>query len=87
MPDTILNETAGEPLVKIRGLSKAYSNDNEAVVILKYVDFDVAAGETVALVGASGLGKATFVHFLGTLENPDEGTIHLNGVNVFAFND
>lgn len=76
-----------EPLVAVRGLSKAYSNGREKIVILRDLDFDLNAGETVAVVGASGLGKSTFLHLLGTLDRPDAGTISVGGVNVFALND
>lgn len=78
----------GEPLVKISGLSKSYSNGDEPpVVILKNVDFELYAGETLAVVGASGLGKSTFLHLLGTLDRPDKGEIYVNGVNVFTLSD
>lgn len=76
-----------EALVQVRGLSKAYANDREKLVILQEVDFDLNAGETVAVVGASGLGKSTFLHLLGTLDRPDAGSIKFNGVNVFGLND
>lgn len=76
-----------EPLVTVRGLSKAYSNGREKIVILRDLDFELNAGETVAVVGASGLGKSTFLHLLGTLDRPDAGTISVGGVNVFALND
>lgn len=76
-----------EPLVAVRGLSKAYSNGREKVVILRDLDFNLNAGETVAVVGASGLGKSTFLHLLGTLDRPDAGTITVGGVNVFALSD
>lgn len=86
MPD-IAKVNNPEPLVRVRGLSKAYSNGQEAVVILKELDFDLEAGETVAVVGASGLGKSTFLHLLGTLDRPDAGSVKVNGVNVFGLND
>lgn len=86
MPDATLMQTS-EALVQVRGLSKAYANDREKLVILQEVDFDLNAGETVAVVGASGLGKSTFLHLLGTLDRPDAGSIKVNGVNVFGLND
>lgn len=76
-----------EPLVAVRGLSKAYSNGHDEIVILRDLDFELNAGETVAVVGASGLGKSTFLHLLGTLDRPDAGTISVGGVNVFTLND
>lgn len=84
MPD---NASSSNLLVKVRGLSKAYRNGNDTITILRDLDFDLAPGETVAVVGASGLGKSTFLHLLGTLDRPDAGTIEINGQNVFALND
>lgn len=86
MADAALMQNS-EALVQVRGLSKAYANDQEKLVILQEVDFDLNAGETVAVVGASGLGKSTFLHLLGTLDRPDAGSIKVNGVNVFGLND
>lgn len=86
MVDTMHMQNA-ELLVKVRGLSKTYSNGDESIVILKNADFDLNCGETVAVVGASGLGKSTFLHLLGTLDRPDAGTVEINGHNVFAMHD
>lgn len=85
MPDVAVNQPGS--LVQVRGLSKAYSNGQDKVVILQDLDFDLDAGETVAVVGASGLGKSTFLHLLGTLDRPDAGSIKVNDVNVFGLND
>lgn len=86
MPDVAMVNNP-EALVQVCGLSKAYSNGQEKVVILQDLDFDLEAGETVAVVGASGLGKSTLLHLLGTLDRPDAGSIKVNGVNVFGLND
>ena len=51
------------------------------------LDFDIRAGETLAVVGASGIGKSTFLHILGTLDRPDAGEILFYGENVFSFDE
>jgi lipoprotein-releasing system ATP-binding protein len=74
-------------LVRARGISKSYRNGGAVVPVLKDLDFDLAAGETVAIIGASGIGKSTLLHILGTLDRPDAGQILFAGENVCGFSD
>ena len=53
--------------------------------MLQGVDLDVAAGEMVAITGASGVGKSTLLHVLGTLDRPDAGSLEVAGEDVLAF--
>jgi lipoprotein-releasing system ATP-binding protein len=57
------------------------------VDVLQGVDLDLRAGEMVAVVGASGVGKSTLLHVLGTLERPDHGEVFYYGENVFTYDD
>lgn len=76
-----------EPFIAIRGLQKGYDSSAGRIEILQGVHFDIAAGETLAVVGASGIGKSTFLHLLGTLDRPDEGRILFQGDDVFRYDD
>ncbi len=76
---------AAVPLLSARGLCKRYVNGGTVVTVLEDLDIDLAPGETVAVVGASGIGKSTLLHVLGTLERPDRGRLRLRGEDVFAF--
>ncbi|UCF90704.1 MAG: ABC transporter ATP-binding protein [Desulfobacterales bacterium] len=74
-------------LISIRKLSKSYRNGGISVEVLRSIDFDLDAGETIAVVGASGIGKSTLLHILGTLDRPDSGTVLFQGNDVFRYND
>lgn len=65
-------------MLKATGIKKSYGT----LPILKGVDFEVAKGEIVSIIGASGAGKSTLLHILGSLDQPDEGSISLNGQEV-----
>ncbi len=55
--------------------------------MLTGVDLDIRQGETLAVVGASGVGKSTLLHILGTLERPSAGKVHWEGEDVFSLDD
>ena len=73
-----------EPLLVARGLHKSYRTAGGEVHVLQGVDLDVASGEMVAIVGASGVGKSTLLHVLGTLDRPDAGSLAIAGEDVLA---
>ena len=55
--------------------------------ILRGLDFEVVQGEAVCILGASGAGKSTFLHILGTLDRPTRGTVTFHGEDLFHKND
>jgi lipoprotein-releasing system ATP-binding protein len=76
-----------EPLLVARGLRKSYLAPGGMVRVLQGVDLDVSAGEVVAIVGASGVGKSTLLHVLGTLDRPDGGSLSIAGEDVLALGE
>jgi lipoprotein-releasing system ATP-binding protein len=65
-------------ILSARGLCKSYQGgDGRSLEILSGVDFEVAPGEFVAIVGESGAGKSTLLHLLGALDRPTAGSIRL----------
>ncbi len=68
-----------EPIIRVRNLAKRFRSGVNELTVFEGVDFDLAAGESVALVGESGTGKSTLLHLLGALEAPTEGSIEFAG--------
>ena len=67
-------------MIRIENLSKSYGK----LPVLKNIDLDIAAGETVAVVGPSGTGKSTLLRCLNLLETPTEGRVTIDGLSVDA---
>jgi len=76
-----------EALVKVRRLCKGFDASGSRLEILKDLDVDLMPGETMAVVGASGIGKSTLLHILGTMDRPDSGQVLFQGDNVFRYDD
>ena len=69
-------------LVEVHGVSKSFQTGDHKVQVLDGVHLSVAAQESVAIVGPSGSGKSTLLNLLGTLDQPDQGTIVIDGKNL-----
>ncbi len=76
-----------DPLISVQNISKSFENSGYRIEILKEARLDLHKGETLSIVGASGIGKSTFLHILGTLDRPDHGQLFFKGKDVFKFSD
>ncbi len=73
--------------IAARGIVKSYPVGDTSLTILRGLDLEVGAGEMVAIVGASGVGKSTLLHVLGGLDHPDSGEVAIGNVSVTGLRD
>ena len=74
-------------LLTARGLVKGYRTPAGEVPVLRGLDLEVREGEMLAVTGASGVGKSTLLHVLGTLDRPDAGSLLFGGEDVLALTE
>jgi NitT/TauT family transport system ATP-binding protein len=73
--------------VTLRGVSKVYGGDRSAVAALDRIDLDVAPGEFVCVVGASGCGKTTLLNLIAGLDEPTAGDLAVTGRTALMFQE
>jgi putative ABC transport system ATP-binding protein len=74
------------PVLQIRSLTKTFAGPRQRVV-LHNVDLDLAAGDYVAVMGESGVGKSTLLNLIAGLDRPDAGEILIDGVALSTLDD
>jgi len=75
------------PLLQAVQLEKRYVDGPTVVQVLAGLDLDIEAGERVAIVGESGVGKSTLLHLLGALDQPTGGQLFFDGQDVFGLSE
>ena len=71
-----------DPIVQIRGLSKAYRRDSMEIPVLRDITLEVPEGEFLGLMGPSGSGKTTLLNLIAGIDRPDSGTVTVAGTDV-----
>ena len=74
-------------LIQVQQLSKSFGNGAKRIEVLKGIDLTLLEGERTSIVGASGVGKTTLLHILGTLDRPTSGKVLWGGRDIFALNE
>lgn len=75
---------AGDAVLEARGVARTFAGTEGEIVVLEGVDLAVARAEVVGIVGASGVGKSTLLHILGSLDRPDAGRVTVGGADIHA---
>jgi len=74
-------------LVETRDLCKSYGSGQSEITVLSGISVSVEAGKLIAVVGASGAGKSTFLHLLAALDTPTSGTVYFEGKAIDSFQE
>jgi lipoprotein-releasing system ATP-binding protein len=69
-------------VLELENVYKSFSHNENVIEVLKGIDLEVNAGDSMAIMGASGVGKSTLLHVMGTLEPPTAGTVRFNRQDV-----
>ena len=70
-------------MIELRGITKSFGS----LQVLKGIDLDIGHKEIVSIIGPSGAGKTTLLQIMGTLDKPDNGTLHIDRVDVERLNE
>ena len=73
-------------LIEVKNVIKRYQTGEDSFNALNNVSLSIEEGEFVAIMGASGSCKSTFMNMLGTLDKPNSGSYHLDGIDVLSLN-
>jgi lipoprotein-releasing system ATP-binding protein len=73
--------------LELADLTREFPTRGEPLQVLKGIDLQVSAGETLAVIGPSGCGKSTLLHILGTLDMPTSGSMKLDGTDPFQLDE
>jgi putative ABC transport system ATP-binding protein len=80
-------EAAPVAIIAVEHVFKSVTDSTGTLTILRDIDFSLAAKETAAIVGASGSGKSTLLSIIAGLDTPTQGTVRLDGQDIFAISE
>ncbi len=83
MNNAAQSESPSKVVLDARGISKSFHQGSKRIDVLANIDLTIAAGQSLAIVGASGAGKSTLLHILGGLDKPDQGEVWVEGKSLW----
>ena len=81
------SETTPKNVLEVESVSKLYETENNSVLAVNDVSFQIPHGSFVGIMGASGSGKTTLLHLIATIDRPTNGTIRISGQNIVDLPD
>jgi putative ABC transport system ATP-binding protein len=94
MTDSLMASPSGDgvgavarAVVEVEGIGKAVTDSTGTLTILRDIHFTLTRGQTVAIVGASGSGKSTLLSIVAGLDTPTQGTVRIDGQDLFALTE
>ncbi len=86
-PTPVVPGKKESPILEAIAIAKSFAYDGARIEVLRNVNLSIAKGETLAIVGASGIGKSTLLHILGTLEKADRGKLIFRGRDLSDYDE
>jgi len=80
-------DNTNTPFISLEAVTKQFTSRTAVIEILSETDFQIRKGETIAVVGSSGIGKSTLLNIIGTLDKPASGRLRYQGQDLFALDD
>ncbi|HKY05800.1 MAG TPA: ABC transporter ATP-binding protein [Blastocatellia bacterium] len=77
-PDRSVDRSVSRPAISVRGIARSFGGQQ----VLSHIDFDIAPGELLVVLGLSGSGKTTLLRIISGLDHPDAGEVNINGERV-----
>ncbi|MEM8666958.1 MAG: ABC transporter ATP-binding protein [Planctomycetota bacterium] len=82
-----MNDSQPNSQLSVSRLNKSFPTAGEPLHVLRDLNLDLNGGDSVAIVGPSGSGKSTLLQILGTLDQPDSGSVLIDGKDPFQLNE
>ncbi|HEX4210311.1 MAG TPA: ABC transporter ATP-binding protein [Candidatus Binataceae bacterium] len=86
-PAAAIPAASAQPLLHASQVDKDFYDAGRVITVLHGLELEATAGEEIAIIGQSGVGKSTLLHVLGSLERPTAGKILFDGRDLFAMNE
>ncbi len=82
-----VREVSDSPMLRLENVFKSFNHYGEVIEVLKGIDLDIYPGDSLAIMGASGVGKSTLLNIMGSLDPPSKGVVKFRDVNMYEMDE